>query len=203
MKKHKIFFIGALSLIIFGLLLPQPIQALLVLVESPIKEFFETHSLLLCIIVGLIQGLSEECGYYFVFRTIFKNESSIKIPIFFGLGRSSLHTIFDIVTILMMHNNISNLLIAIFSRVIGFGALMGLTLIDYNSIIKKKKLYLILSVLLHAIMNGTLYAAELNLFKVNNNFDSLFMICFSCAVIIISILICRKDLKNYIVNMQL
>ena len=203
MKKHKIFFIGALSLIIFGLLLPQPIQALLVLVESPIKEFFETHSLLLCIIVGLIQGLSEECGYYFVFRTIFKNESSIKIPIFFGLGRSSLHTIFDIVTILMMHNNILNLLIAIFSRVIGFGALMGLTLIDYNSIIKKKKSYLILSVLLHAIMNGTLYAAELNLFKVNNNFDSLFMICFSCAVIIISILICRKDLKNYIVNRQL
>lgn len=194
MKKHKIFFIGALSLIIFGLLLPQPIQALLVLVESPIKEFFETHSLLLCIIVGLIQGLSEECGYYFVFRTIFKNESSIKIPIFFGLGRSSLHTIFDIVTILMMHNNISNLLIAIFSRVIGFGALMGLTLIDYNSIIKKKKSYLILSVLLHAIMNGTLYAAELNLFKVNNNFDSLFMICFSCAVIIFSMLICRKDL---------
>lgn len=194
MKKHKIFFIGALSLIIFGLLLPQPIQALLVLVESPIKEFFETHSLLLCIIVGLIQGLSEECGYCFVFRTIFKNESSIKIPIFFGLGRSSLHTIFDIVTILMMHNNILNLLIAIFSRVIGFGALMGLTLIDYNSIIKKKKSYLILSVLLHAIMNGTLYAAELNLFKVNNNFDSLFMICFSCAVIIFSMLICRKDL---------
>ena len=194
MKKHKIFFIGALSLIIFGLLLPQPIQALLVLVESPIKEFFETHSLLLCIIVGLIQGLSEECGYYFVFRTIFKNESSIKIPIFFGLGRSSLHTIFDIVTILMMHNNILNLLIAIFSRVIGFGALMGLTLIDYNSIIKKKISYLILSVLLHAIMNGTLYAAELNLFKVNNNFDSLFMICFSCAVIIFSMLICRKDL---------
>lgn len=194
MKNHKIFFIGALSLIIFGLLLPQPIQALLVLVESPIKEFFETHSLLLCIIVGLIQGLSEECGYYFVFRTIFKNESSIKIPIFFGLGRSSLHTIFDIVTILMMHNNILNLLIAIFSRVIGFGALMGLTLIDYNSIIKKKKSYLILSVLLHAIMNGTLYAAELNLFKVNNNFDSLFMICFSCAVIIFSMLICRKDL---------
>ena len=194
MKKHKIFFIGALSLIIFGLLLPQPIQALLVLVESPIKEFFETHSLLLCIIVGLIQGLSEECGYYFVFRTIFKNESSIKIPIFFGLGRSSLHTIFDIVTILMMHNNILNLLIAIFSRVIGFGALMGLTLIDYNSIIKKNKSYLILSVLLHAIMNGTLYAAELNLFKVNNNFDSLFMICFSCAVIIFSMLICRKDL---------
>lgn len=118
MKKHKIFFIGALSLIIFGLLLPQPIQALLVLVESPIKEFFETHSLLLCIIVGLIQGLSEECGYYFVFRTIFKNESSIKIPIFFGLGRSSLHTIFDIVTILMMHNNISNLLIAIFQELL-------------------------------------------------------------------------------------
>lgn len=200
MKKHKIFFIGALSLIIFGLLLPQPIQALLVLVESPIKEFFEIHTLLLCIIVGLIQGLSEEYGYYFVLKRILKNENSIKIPIIFGLGRSSLHTIFDIGTILFMQNNIFNLLIAILSRVIGFVALIGLTLIDYNSIIKKKKSYLILSVLLHAIMNGTLYAAELNFIKVNNNFDSFFMICFSCTVIIISMLICREDLNNDIVN---
>ncbi|MDE7422146.1 MAG: hypothetical protein K2N51_00355 [Lachnospiraceae bacterium] len=40
MKKYKIFLIGVLSLLIFGLLLPQPIQALMVLVESPIKDFF-------------------------------------------------------------------------------------------------------------------------------------------------------------------
>ena len=42
MKKYKIFLIGVLSLVIFGLLLPQPIQALIVLVESPIKDFFFT-----------------------------------------------------------------------------------------------------------------------------------------------------------------
>lgn len=42
MKKYKIFLIGVLSLLIFGLLLPQPIQALMVLVESPVKDFFFT-----------------------------------------------------------------------------------------------------------------------------------------------------------------
>ncbi len=31
MKKYKIFLSGALSLLIFGLLLPQPVQALMVL----------------------------------------------------------------------------------------------------------------------------------------------------------------------------
>ncbi|MDD5950087.1 MAG: hypothetical protein PUC39_10250, partial [Lachnospiraceae bacterium] len=53
-----------------------PIQALMVLVESPIKDFFSRHSLLLCVAVGIIQGLFEEGGYYLVFRTILKKEKS-------------------------------------------------------------------------------------------------------------------------------
>ena len=72
LKKCKIFLIGVLSLLFFGLLLPQPIQALMVLVESPIKDFFSQHSLILCVAVGIIQGLFEEGGYYLVFRTILK-----------------------------------------------------------------------------------------------------------------------------------
>ena len=79
MKKYKIFLIGVLSLLIFGLLLPQPIQALMVLVESPIKDFFSRHSLLLCVAVGIIQGLSEEGGFYLVIRSMLKKEKSLKI----------------------------------------------------------------------------------------------------------------------------
>lgn len=48
----------------------------------------------------------------------------------------------------------------------------------------------------HAIMNGVLYANELELLNVNNNFDSIFMICFSCVVIIISVLICKNSLSE-------
>ena len=60
MKKVKLLFIGAISLVVFGLLLPQPIQALLVIIDTPVKNFFMTHALSLCVAVGLIQGISEE-----------------------------------------------------------------------------------------------------------------------------------------------
>ena len=52
MKKVKLLFIGAISLVVFGLLLPQPIQALLVIIDMPIKNFFVTHALSLCVVVG-------------------------------------------------------------------------------------------------------------------------------------------------------
>ena len=61
MKKVKLLFIGAISLVVFGVLLPQPIQALLVIIDTPVKNFFVTHALCLCVVVGLIQGISEEC----------------------------------------------------------------------------------------------------------------------------------------------
>lgn len=196
MKKYKIFLIGVLSLLIFGLLLPQPIQALMVLVESPIKDFFSRHSILLCVAVGIIQGLFEEGGYYLVFRTMLKKEKSKKTPIVFGLGRSGLHTIFDVGTIFATRMSILGCLIAIVGRILSFGALMGLTLIDYNSITKKRMVYLALSVVLHSIMNGVFYANEMEFLNVNNNFDSMFMISFSCVVIIISVLICKNSLSE-------
>lgn len=87
-------------------------------------------------------------------------------------------------------------LIAIVGRILSFGALMGLTLIDYNSIIKKRMVYLALSVMLHSIMNGVLYANEIEFLNINNNFDSMFMISFSCVVIIISVLICKNSLSE-------
>lgn len=196
MKKYKIFLIGVLSLLIFGLLLPQPIQALMVLVESPVKDFFSRHSLLLCAAVGIIQGLFEEGGYYLVFRTMLKKEKSKETPIVFGLGRSGLHAIFDFGTIFAARMSIFCCLIAVVGRILSFGALMGLTLIDYKSITKKRVVYLALSIVLHAIMNGVLYANELELLNVNNNLDSIFTISFSCVVIIISVLICKNSLSE-------
>lgn len=196
MKKYKIFLIGALSLLIFALLLPQPIQALMVLVESPVKDFFGRHSLLLCAAVGIIQGTFEEGGYYLVFRTVLKKERSKETPILFGLGRSGLHTIFDFVTIFTAHISIFGCLIAVVGRLFSFGAMMGLTLIDYRSITKKRVVYLVLSIVLHAIMNGVIYANELELININNNFDSIFMIGFSCVVMIISLLICKNSLSE-------
>ena len=83
-----------------------------------------------------------------------------------------------------------------------FGAMMGLTLIDYESITKKRVVYLALSIVLHAIMNGVLYANELKLFTINNNFDSMFMIGFSCVVMMISVLICKNSFSGGHVELE-
>lgn len=196
MKKFKIFLIGVFSLLIFGLLLPQPIQAFMVLVESPIKDFFSQHSLLLCVAVGITQALFEEGGYYLVFRTILKKEKSLKTPIIFGLGRSSLHTIYDFGMIFATSMSVFSCLIAVGARLLNFAAMMGLTLIDYISITKKRVVYLVLSIVFHAIVNGVIYANELELLNGNNNFESMCMICFSCVVIIISVFICKNSLSE-------
>lgn len=196
MKKIKLLFIGALSLVVFGLLLPQPIQALLVIIDTPIKNFFVIHTLSLCMIVGIIQGISEECGYYFVLKQISKNEQLKSLPFWFGLGRSSLHTLYDIVTIIVTFTNIRVFIFSIVSRMFTFVAMMKLTKIDYLSYQKKKALFLGLSVLLHATLNGTLYAYELQLFNVTANFDIWFMLVYSIAIIVISSIICRKELTG-------
>lgn len=196
MKKIKLLFIGALSLVVFGLLLPQPIQALLVIIDTPIKNFFVIHTLSLCIIVGIIQGISEECGYYFVLKQISKNEQLKSLPFWFGLGRSSLHTLYDIVTIIVTYTNIRVFIFSIVSRMFTFVAMMKLTKIDYLSYQKKKAVFLGLSVLLHAMLNGTLYAYELQLFNATANFDIWFMLVYSIAVIVISSIICRKELTG-------
>lgn len=196
MKKIKLLFIGAFSLVVFGLLLPQPIQALLVIIDTPIKNFFVIHTLSLCIIVGIIQGISEECGYYFVLKQISKNEQLKSLPFWFGLGRSSLHTLYDIVTIIVTYTNIRVFIFSIVSRMFTFVAMMKLTKIDYLSYQKKKAVFLGLSVLLHAMLNGTLYAYELQLFNATANFDIWFMLVYSIAVIVISSIICRKELTG-------
>ena len=193
MKKVKLLFIGAISLVVFGVLLPQPIQALLVMIDTPVKNYFMTHALSLCVIVGLIQGISEECGYYFVLKQISKREQSESLPFWYGLGRSLLHTLFDIGTIIVTFSNIWVFVFAIVSRMFSFAAMMKLTMIDFFSYQKKKILYLGLSVLLHAILNGILYAYELQILNVIANFDIWFMIVYSIIVIAVSSVICRKE----------
>ena len=86
--KIKYFVAGMISLIVFGLLLPQPIQALFV--YTSLKSFFDSHLVLLCILVGAVQGVSEECGYYIIMKKIYKKDKKEILPLGFGLGRGVL-----------------------------------------------------------------------------------------------------------------
>lgn len=193
MKKGKIVFCGMISLIVFGLLIPQPLQAVLVLINSPIKDYFAAHSLGLCIIVGVIQGFCEEGGYYLIFRTLLRKETGSQIPVLFGLGRSGLELLYNVISILGTSVSITNAILPLVSRVFAFGSTIGLTMLDYSAYWQKRWRYLILSILLHAIINSTIYAGEVALIKVGNNFEAWFMIAVSLIVIPLSVLLYKKQ----------
>lgn len=200
MKKAKIILCGIISLIIFGLLIPQPLQAVLVLIDSPIKDYFAANALALCIAVGLIQGVCEECGYYLMFRTLLRKDDSSQTPVLFGLGRSGLELLYNAVYIFASPVSAASCAIMLVSRLFGFGGTMGLTMLDYSAYREKRPHYLILSVLLHAIMNSTLYAAEIGLIKGFGNFDAWLMIGMSVIVMLLAVLICKKSQKENIVK---
>lgn len=64
-------------------------------------------------------------------------------------------------------------------------ALLYLTRLDYLSYRNNTVLFLLLSVIFHAVLNGVLYAKELKLFVGNSMFDSWFMLV--CSILIIAI----------------
>lgn len=86
------------------------------------------------------------------------------------------------------------------SRIFSFAAMVELTKIDYFSYQRKKVLYLGLSVLLHASLNGVLYAHELQLFNAAANFDTWCILVFSITAIAVSSIISKKELKKGIGN---
>ncbi|MGN0245814.1 MAG: YhfC family glutamic-type intramembrane protease [Lachnospiraceae bacterium] len=186
--KIKYFITGIISLIIFGLLLPQPIQALFV--YTSLKSFFDSHLVLLCILVGGVQGVLEECGYYVIMKKIYNKDQKEILPFWFGLGRGVLHTIFDIGSVVLVMTSIESGVVSIISRLIGLCALLVLTNLDFIAF-KNNRIYILgISILLHLVMNGMIYANELELLHFS---DSFFIFGYSAFVIILGYLIMRLN----------
>lgn len=192
--KVRYFFIGMISLIIFGLLLPQPIQA--ICVYTPLKSFFDRHTVVLCVLVGVIQGVSEECGYYYIMKKIYDKDQDDSLPFWFGMGRGVLHTIFDIVSVLLVMTSLRNSMVAIVSRLVCLGAMLWLTNLDYQAFKDRNRVLLVISVLFHFGMNSVIYANELDLVHFS---ESIFVLVYSCIVIVFGAMIMRLKmclLKN-------
>lgn len=184
--KKKYFLAGIISLILFGILLPQPVQALFV--YSPMKSFFTNHSIILCVLVGIVQAVSEECGYYFVMKRIYNRENNSILPFWFGLGRGIVHTIFDIGSVILIMTSLISGISAVVSRLLGLGALIQLTNLDYIAFRNRKIGFIIMSVIFHFIMNSVIYANELDLLHLS---DTIFIFVYSGVVIIFSSLLIK------------
>lgn len=122
---------GVVSLIIFGIILPQPFQELLVLVESPVKEFVFNNPLMLCIIVGLIQGGCEECGYYWMFKRGLKNYKSPNTALLCGIGRSGLELLYNLIILITLQYSGFTAVLMVVAILVAFGGTVGLSVFDF------------------------------------------------------------------------
>ena len=186
--------LGAISLIIFGIILSNGIQALFIVLEWPGSQFMLSSPLLLCLFVGLVQGICEEVGYYYVFSHQLKTWTGWKTPLLFGVGRSGLHLIFDIAIIISIGYSANQFLISLCIVLLLNMALFGLSIMDYTaSRIHRLKWLCGLAIIIHAILNGGLYAMEIEYISVSINGSNIFKMCISIFVIAIAFIIYKKN----------
>lgn len=186
--------LGVISLIIFGLILSNGIQALFIAMDWPASNFLLSSPLLLCIFVGLVQGICEEVGYYYVFSHQLKTWTGWKTPLLFGLGRSGLHLIFDISIIISIGYSANQLIVALCIVFLSTIAIFGLTIMDYTaSRIHSLKWLCGLAIVIHAIMNGVIYAMEIDYISAGINGSNVFKVCISIMVIAIALIIYKKN----------
>ena len=191
--------LGAISLIIFGLILSNGIQALFIVIDWPASKFLLSSPLLLCIFVGLVQGICEEVGYYYVFSHQLKTWTGWKTPLLFGMGRSGLHLIFDISIIISIGYSANQFLVALCIVLLKNISIFGLTIMDYTaSRIHRLKWLCGLSIIIHAILNGGIYAMEIDYISAGINDSNIFEVCISILVITIALIIYKKiNLDDY------
>lgn len=202
--------LGAISLVIFGLILSNGIQALFIAIDWPVSQFLLSSPLLLCIFVGLVQGICEEAGYYYVFSHQLKTWTGWKTPLLFGVGRSGLHLIFDVSIIISIGYSATQFIVALCLVLLLNIALFGLTIMDYTaSRIHRLKWLCGLAIIIHAIMNGGLYAMEIDYISAGINDSDVFKVFISILVIAIAFMIYKKinlddhaKLDNLLINRE-
>ncbi|KOP66985.1 hypothetical protein AMS62_18360 [Bacillus sp. FJAT-18019] len=194
--KHKKWYpilLGIISLIIFGLVLSNGIQALFLLVDWPVSQFLYATPLILCIFVGLIQGICEEAGYYYVFSRHLKTWKGWKTPLLFGVGRSGLHLIFDISSIIAIGYSTNQILLSVVIVLVSNIGLFGLSIMDYTaSRIHRFKWLCGLAIIIHTIMNGGLYAMEIGYISAGINVSNMFRVSMSLLAVVIAFIIYKK-----------
>ena len=191
--KLKSYLAGIISLLLFGLLLAQSMEAVCVTdyVSWPVSRYLSGHPLGLSILCGMIAGLSEEAGYYLVFKYFLKERKNWNIPLFFGLGRGVTEAVFYLM-ISSAGLSVKELLYPhICLRLISIGAVIGLSILDYIAV-DQTKWILAISVSIHAIMNTFSFAAGREIIHVSQRMENGYSMTVSFSAMIITYLIYRK-----------
>lgn len=145
----------------------------------------------------MVQGFCEEAGFYYVFSHQLKTWTGWKTPLLFGVGRCGLHLIFDTSSIIAIGYSTNQFLLALCIVLISDIGLFGLTFMDYTaSRIHRLKWLCGLAIIIHAILNGGLYAMEIGYISADVNESNIFKVCISIIVILIGFIIYKKIKLN-------
>lgn len=102
-KKKERFttvLIGALTFLVFALVLEKPLQNLLIfptylgLAEHAASTFINARPVLLAVLLGLFPGLFEETGRLVAFKTLLRRRKNRETSISYGLGHGGFEVIF-------------------------------------------------------------------------------------------------------------
>lgn len=140
-------------------------------------------------VTGIIAGISEEAGYYFVFKCFLKCRNNWSILLLFGLGRGGTEAFFYLISLVEGLSG-REFYLHIFLRLISIGAVIGLSMLDYIAV-DRTKWILAISVTIHAIMNMFSFAIGREIIHVSRWIENCCSIVVSFGAIIIACLIYR------------
>ena len=84
---------GAMTFLLFAVLLEKPIQALVIAADHPVGRFLNDNPVWLALVAGLFPGVFEETGRLAVFKTVLKNRKNRETAISHGIGHGGFEVI--------------------------------------------------------------------------------------------------------------
>lgn len=96
-KKHEPFttvLIGAVTFLLFAIVIEKPLQALVISLDSPVSQFVNARPVLWGIIVGLFPGVFEETGRLVAFKTVLRKRKQRETGLSHGIGHGGFEAMF-------------------------------------------------------------------------------------------------------------
>lgn len=84
---------GAMTFLLFAMLLEKPIQAFVISAAHPAGRFLNDHPVWLALVAGLFPGVFEETGRLAVFKTVLKNRKNRETAVSHGIGHGGFEVI--------------------------------------------------------------------------------------------------------------
>ena len=93
-SKIKPVFVGAVTFLLFAIVLKLPFAYLLYQSGSPVSEAINSNPWLYYLFGGLLAGLFEESGRFIAFKTVMKNNKQKTDAVTYGIGHGGIESIY-------------------------------------------------------------------------------------------------------------